>query len=41
MNRKLPPSDTFEERKRRNTISFVPDYSPPDMRVNMGFCRQQ
>ena len=39
MNRKLPPSDTFDERKRRNTISFIPDYSPPDMRVNMGFGR--
>lgn len=35
----LPPSDTYEERKRRNTINFVPDYSPPDMKVNVGFGR--
>ena len=34
---RLPPSDTFEERKRRNTICFKPDYSSPDIRVNVGF----
>ena len=38
-NRKLPPSDTFEERKRKNTISFKPDYSPPDLNVQLGFGR--
>ena len=26
--KKLPKSDTFEDRKRRNTICFEPDYSP-------------
>ena len=33
----FPPSNTFEERKKRNTISFVPNYSPPDLRVKFGF----
>ena len=35
-DRRLPPSDTFEERKRRNTISFTLDYTPPDLRVQFG-----
>ena len=33
----LPPSDTFEERKRKNTICFEPDYSPADLRIQFGF----
>ena len=33
----LPPCDTFEERKRKNTICFEPDYNPSDLRVQFGF----
>tara|TARA_Y100000389_G_scaffold203960_1_gene254284 strand:+ start:7790 stop:8566 length:777 start_codon:yes stop_codon:yes gene_type:complete len=33
----LPPSDTFEQRKKKNTICFEPDYSPADLRVQMGY----
>jgi|TARA_B100001113_G_scaffold188944_1_gene154792 hypothetical protein len=36
-SRRLPPSDTFEERKRRNTICFKPDYNPCDLRVQVGY----
>ena len=36
-NLNLPPSDTFEERKKRNTICFEPDYSESDLRVQTGF----
>ena len=32
MSLRLPASDTYEERKRRNTICFKPDYSPADLR---------
>ena len=35
--KKLPKSDTFEDRKRRNTICFEPDYSPSDLRVQTGY----
>lgn len=37
--KKLPPSDTYEQRKKKNTINFTPDYSPPDLRVQLGFGR--
>ena len=35
-NNKLPASDTYEERKKRNTICFTPDYSQSDLRVQVG-----
>ena len=35
--KKLPKSDTFEDRKRRNTICFEPDYSSSDLRVQTGY----
>ena len=34
---KLPPCNTFEERKKRNTICFEPDYSDSDLRVQSGY----
>ena len=37
MSTRLPASDTYEERKRRNTICFKPDYSPADLRVQVGY----
>ena len=37
MSLRLPASDTYEERKRRNTICFKPDYSPVDLRVQVGY----
>ena len=34
--KKLPPSDSFEDRKRKNTICFEPDFNPRDLRVQFG-----